>query len=189
MTAEDRKSSSTMTLLSPHQKHTSVCTFLTSCCIASLRIEICLHCTCNMLENKCTVPQAYGERENMDHMLVWGWCCTAKHVANTCARSPLSSFIILRTGGNRQSSFASGCLASRRASGFTTACVPLPQLFFLYILKIQPQNGRGLDKFLEFKNSDQYWTTVCMDYKPLFCSTTWVCGVSLFQMLQLFLFF
>jgi len=97
-----------------------------------LRIEICLYCTCNMLENKCTVPQAYGERENMDHMFVWGWCCTAKHVANTCARSPLSSFIILRTGGNRQSSFASGCLASRRASGSTTACAPLPQLFIFW---------------------------------------------------------
>jgi hypothetical protein len=93
------------------------------------------------------------EREDIWITCLFGVIDAAKHVANMCAQSSLSSFGFADRG-NRQSSFASGC----SLPGVLQA--PLQPVChchsFFFILKIQPQNERGLDKFLEFKNSDQY---------------------------------
>jgi hypothetical protein len=77
----------------------------------------------------------------------------AKHMA-THVRAVLSSFIILRTGEIDGAALLQGALLPGVLQG------PLQPVCHCHIvafmLKIQPQNERGLDKFLEFKNSDQY---------------------------------
>jgi hypothetical protein len=89
----------------------------------------------------------------------------------TCARSPLSQALVLRTGEIDRAALLRGACFQACFRVHYSLCATATAFF---PLKIQPQNDRGLDKFLEYKNSDQYWTTLCY-----FGSTMWVCGVSL----------